>query len=187
MFGQGADSMVRHSHTVRRQHLLDELHSLIRQLEHGTSTEQVSLNSADAGDWLLRLSGLLIALLLRHDIDQGGRCRTCRSRQRGWRRWILPRPVSVCLVHSLAVYFCTTTIDLAWWQTLAQLGDHRNPTEIRHWLATTGGYSVPEPRTGAEPQLPAQRVGEPAHGRHAMNSCPAPMGDLATSGLDGMS
>ncbi|GAA0609033.1 hypothetical protein GCM10010174_27860 [Kutzneria viridogrisea] len=90
-------------------------------------------------------------------------------------------------MHSLAVYFCTTTIDLAWWQTLAQLGDHRNPTEIRHWLAITGRYSAPETRIGAEPALPVQCAGEPVHGRHAMNSCPAPMGDLATSGLDSTS
>ncbi|MBA8930191.1 hypothetical protein BC739_007424 [Kutzneria viridogrisea] len=34
--------MVRHSHTARLQHLLDELQSLIRQLEHGTSTERVA-------------------------------------------------------------------------------------------------------------------------------------------------
>ncbi|WP_148309636.1 hypothetical protein [Kutzneria albida] len=156
--------MVRHSHTARSQHLLDELQSLLRHLEHHEP-------DTEDRDVLLRLAGFAQALLVRHEIDQDGRCQACRPRRPGWTNWLRRRRSAPCLVHSLAVYYCTGPLDEVWWQVLAQLGDHRNPAEVRRWLA--------RPQSSGESALPQQRSVEPAQGRHAVVDQPACSGSAS--------
>jgi hypothetical protein len=122
--------------STRRRVLLAELTKVVRWIEEGSSVEITALASADEREMLLRLAGMSIELVRRHRVDAAGRCRQCRLIRSGCRRWLhWPTRKAPCLIVSVASFFGTAPIDAVWWQIFNGLGDRRELSDVRSWLA----------------------------------------------------
>ncbi len=175
---------VRARRSVRRQ-----LAELAEWLEAGDGEQLEVFGSSDQDEWTLRLVAMVLALTTSHQIDREGRCRHCRERQAGWRRFLprWPRPTA-CEVHRVAHLFARASVDVVWWQVFMLLGEQRSIEDVRAWLVEREGEAitttlprvvVEDVETPSDALLTDGRVllrdeqVEPAHGRHSVEDAGA--------------
>jgi hypothetical protein len=92
----------------------------------------------DAEEWVIRLAGLALALLVKHRPDQRGYCARCQPHRVGWRVW-LPYRVRrhPCLVWKATRLFVAGDPATVWWHTLTLAKHPIDLATIREWFTST--------------------------------------------------
>jgi hypothetical protein len=120
---------------VTRRRLRKQLAELVTWLETGEERPEL-FSSTDEYEWLLRLTGVVAALLARHRVDDRGRCQWCQQRRHGWRR-LVPRWTNrtACQVVSAAWSYTTSELAVVWWQVFNLTGEKITLDAVRDWLS----------------------------------------------------
>lgn len=94
-----------------------------------TETTPDKLDAPTMRRTLIRLTGLIQALIQRHKIDEYGHCPQCRTnptiRDTG------------CAVMPVAALYLVEPLTVVWWQILTHQGRTLTLDEIRAWLHAT--------------------------------------------------
>jgi hypothetical protein len=111
--------------TKHRLHV-ERCEALVGRLSGETPTESAVLE-----EQTVRLLLVVFRLLVLHDVDKRGRCRSCRWSRRLWR---FRRRTPQCTVFREVELAFGQEMDVVWWQLLAISGRKVGLDEIRKWV-----------------------------------------------------
>jgi len=121
----------------RRHDVLVEVSQALHRLDKGYPFSEL-FGTANNDEIVPRLAGAWLDLLLRHKVDDRGRCSLCRP-PRPKRRLRIPWPAgkSPCSILKTTAFFAYASPDIVWARLLPRIGIRRSLDEIRAHLANS--------------------------------------------------